>query len=129
MTDEFCIDIGVEENGYVTLLGEDTRTARVKHTCGECGRTIKPGEQYEDARWVFEGRFEHQATCSICLGIRSLFCGKWSYGNVWEDVYEYIANVDGEVCSDAILSLKPAAREKLLEAIDQYLEDTDDMYE
>lgn len=65
--------------------------ARKDHRCGECGRTIKPGERYERFRGVFEGAFTHK-TCEQCLDARAWIvntCGGYVFGQVFEELEEH----------------------------------------
>ena len=71
------------------------RTARKRHQCCECHRSIEPGEQYEYASgldtydvcgWV------HFKTCRHCIAAREWLtkvCGGWLYEGVLEDLDEH----------------------------------------
>ncbi len=73
--------------------------ARVSHTCGECGATIKPGMHYEVATGCWDGRWDRHKTCARCVNIRDeYFTGGWYYGNVrWDfkDCFGFDYVVDG----------------------------------
>ena len=60
-----------------------TPRARKTHLCGECGCAISPGETYERAKLLFDGRWSTHLTCKTCVRVRdSLFsCGGY-YGQV-----------------------------------------------
>lgn len=68
-----------------------THVARKQHKCYECGRTIQPGERYEYAFGIGDGRAWHMPTCPHCLAIREWVeahvpCSCWSHGHMLEDV-------------------------------------------
>lgn len=76
-----------------SLFFESRHTARKEHKCYECRRTIRPGEQYESVRGVWEGRFEFFKTCQHCLALRDWVkahvpCFCWMYGDVRNDAIE-----------------------------------------
>lgn len=72
------------------------RRARKEHHCYECGRTIKAGEQYEDAFGVYRGESTyHPKTCERCVNIRiwvtnNVPCFCWSHGNMIEDAKDAV---------------------------------------
>lgn len=71
------------------------RKARKARRCGECGSSIKPGEQYEAVAGKWEGEFSTFATCSSCLSLRAYTvdnvpCACWAHGNMLEDCGESI---------------------------------------
>lgn len=71
---------------------EEYRKARKAHKCGECCRTIEPGERYEFVCGSWEGHIETHRTCWHCLAARewlSKVCNGWLYGMVREDLHEH----------------------------------------
>ena len=74
------------------------RTAAKEHRCYECYRTIYPGERYERADGLYDGRWDSMATCPHCIEGRRfldvLCSGAWSYGDVWEQTYDHIDELD-----------------------------------
>ena len=81
-----------------TLLRELHPRARKAHRCGECGRTIEPGEKYTLSKTLFEGRVEGYKTCDHCAVARDWLganCGGWLYGGVWADIEEHIHEYRG----------------------------------
>lgn len=49
---------------------EETRRARVRHRCTECGGPILPGENYERVRWISQDNDAGcYKTCQRCLNI------------------------------------------------------------
>jgi hypothetical protein len=75
------------------LWKQDTRTARKEHTCGECGRTIMPGEPYEVAGGLWDGdSWQTHKTCGQCVWARLWLlheCSGWLFGKVREDLEEH----------------------------------------
>lgn len=45
--------------------------ARTPKTCDECRRTIRPGELYENAFGVWDGRAGTYHTCAECFEVRA----------------------------------------------------------
>lgn len=65
-------------------------TARKRHCCYECGRTIAPGEQYERVNAVWDGTADSFKTCPHCLHLREYVtahvpCFCWAHGNMTAD--------------------------------------------
>lgn len=54
-----------------TFYSESCHTAKKQHTCCECGSSIDPGEKYEKAVGVWEGKFLTFKTCEICQKIKN----------------------------------------------------------
>ena len=68
------------------------RTARKAYVCGECGRNIPVGEQYEHAKHRDDYGLSTQRTCAHCAAVRSWLvvqCGGWLYGGVYEDLRQH----------------------------------------
>jgi len=94
-------------------LGTDTRRARKTHTCDECGREIATGEEYERAFGVDGTLTWTHKTCRSCLEVREAFFCQWSYGGLWEDLWEWLFS--GEITWDILwrmdgLSAEPRGR-------------------
>ena len=110
------------DNSY--FCSESYPQARREHTCGECRRTISPGEKYERANLGHEGSVITFKTCEDCLSVReSFFCHGWIYQNIWSDLRKHIRNRLGEISSDCITPLTPKAREQVCELIEERWED------
>jgi hypothetical protein len=76
-----------------TPLGELYPRARKPHRCGECFRTIEPGERYTIHKTLFDGRVDVYKLCAHCDVARAWLgdnCGGWLYGGVWEDIDEHV---------------------------------------
>lgn len=78
------------EDSFVADVRE--QTARVAHTCGECGRTIEPGERYRVGGGVCDGEWWTGKMCVHCWAARSWLsvqCNGWLWGGVLEDLEEH----------------------------------------
>ena len=94
-------------------------TARKDHRCGECGRTIKPGEEYEIYKGKYEGKIYTEKTCLDCVSLRNAFFqGSYVYGEVRETIVDQICELQGQVDSKCILPLTDKAREFVFEQIE-----------
>ena len=80
------------------VFRRSTPTARRRHNCYECGRVVEPGERYERAVGLFDGRWDSMATCPRCLEARrflDVVChGQWLYGDIWEELYCHVDELD-----------------------------------
>jgi len=73
-----------------TIYEAERVRARLSHKCYECGAAISPGEQYERARMLYEGRWYVNKTCARCLSVRDYIdahapCFCWLHGSMLED--------------------------------------------
>ncbi len=69
-----------------------TFKARKTHKCGECYRTIEPGETYERAIGVMQGDFFTYKTCAHCVAARGWLvreCRGYIYSQVEEELREH----------------------------------------
>ena len=82
-----------DSDGSVTLLHERFLTARKKHICLECSRTIQPGENYTVERFIWEDSANTHKTCRHCMVVRNWLineCGGFVYGMLAQDVNEHV---------------------------------------
>jgi hypothetical protein len=101
------------------ILTQMLRRARVPHTCVECRRLIRAGEQYEYVAGKWDDGLVSYYTCVDCVSVRdTFFCYGYNYGCVWDDIREHIGAVDGNISSDCLLALTPAARDDIFELIE-----------
>lgn len=66
--------------------------ARKIHRCGECGRSIMPGEVYHSCFMVMEGcasTFKVCAHCQTATKWLAQNCGGWLYEGVLEEIVEH----------------------------------------
>lgn len=102
-------------------------TARKQHVCCECNKPIPVGTKYEryTAKWESDPVITHK-TCLICKEIRDvLFCG-WTFTSMFDDLDEYILEVDGQVPESCITQLSEDAKKVVLDAIDAYIKEAED---
>jgi len=75
------------------LWQPEDRTARKQHVCGECRRTIEPGDEYRRIFYVYEGDASAHKMCERCADLDDSlaalgFC--WAMGELREAHLEYI---------------------------------------
>ena len=86
---DVCMD--VDFGFYNEFYADAIRTAKAEHKCGECGRAIEPGEEYERACGKCEGQWFVAKTCADCVAIRkALVCGSWIFGTLYDDLVEHV---------------------------------------
>lgn len=84
-----------DSDGSALVLRERRPRARTTHRCGECFRTILPGERYLAESFVSDGHFGSHKTCAHCEVAREWLwceCGGIVYGGISEDVSEHAAS-------------------------------------
>lgn len=96
------------------------RKARKPHKCYECGRAIEPGERYEVASGIWDGRPDRFKTCPDCLSVRQVFFETWMYGGTWEYMSELANELSGDISTCRIIDLTPAARVKVCDLFQEY---------
>lgn len=102
-----------------------------KRQCIECQFPINRGDYYEyfvGERPARDHGYETFAcaTCMDCVSVRNeFFCNGWCYGMVWEDLAEHLDDIEGEVSSECLASLTPAAKGGVLNIIDDVFDDMD----
>lgn len=86
-----------DADGRCVVLHDDMRRARKSHSCYECGRTIEPGETYNNKGVVLhqDGRTERKtyktcAHCCVCCEWLRKQCGGYLFGGVWDDILEHV---------------------------------------
>ena len=85
-----CMIYGAEETPEFFV--KQTPTARKAHRCGECGRTIRPGEIYERVRGKWNGDVGTEKTCAHCVAARAWLekhCVGYLFQGVQEDLWEH----------------------------------------
>lgn len=95
-------------------------TARKEHWCGECCKTIKPGQRYERITGKWDGYVGTIKTCMICVEVRRCFFCTYNSGAIWDDLQDRSM----ELKLDQIDKLSPEARAAFFDKVDLYeLED------
>lgn len=95
---------------------------RKAHLCAECHQQIAKGEQHEVFSGLMEGHWHTYRTCQDCISARKAFFRFGCYFTfVWEEIEEHLRFADITVC--CLEKLTPAARAKVIELIDEVLED------
>jgi len=113
-----CSCIAVDADECYETLSRGTPVARKEHTCGECGREIVPGENYERYEGIFDGHIDTHKTCLDCVSVRDAFFCSWIYGNIWEDLREQLTW--GGLSWSSIPECTEAAKEKIFAMIEEY---------
>jgi len=120
-----CIDIWADE--VLEPISHRVIRARKSHVCGECGRTVAPGEEYERFVGVLDGTVTTHKTCLDCVSIRdAFFCQGWFYGQIWEDVWNHVQDLQGDLHPTCFVDLTPRAEKELRELIERYLEEEEE---
>lgn len=85
----------VDDAEPATVFEEWTRCARVAHVCGECARTIRPGEVYQVSSGLWDGRWSTFKTCAHCTVLGAWLgeiCGGYPFGALTEELREHWRN-------------------------------------
>lgn len=101
------------------LYSGGMRQARKQHACCECQALIEPGDPYFFEKGNWEGDFEEFKTCVDCLSVRNSLRPAGTYGAMWEDVEEHITESRGDIGEIHISCLRPAARDKVCDLIEE----------
>lgn len=111
----------VGDGGYdncVTLISITTPVANKSHKCNECGRTIPAKEEYIRESYVYDGHFSTHKTCEDCFSIRQVFFSNgWIYGDIKEQMAEFIVECSGDISVSCIKELTKPARDWALDKI------------
>lgn len=80
------------DDGVSQFYKSKTVKAGKHHKCCECRCIIKPGEQYEYTKGLFENRWFRAKTCLVCMKIRDDFCCHGHYhGELWTTVQQKLS--------------------------------------
>lgn len=83
----------VDSGEYWQFAAYVMRRARKEHRCGECRRTINPGERYEHVSGLYDGRWDTERTCEQCRTAArwlEVVCCGFLYGAIKEDLGEHV---------------------------------------
>ena len=89
------------------------------YTCIECSETYRMSWCHiESIRW--EGYIQTYYTCEHCYSLRQVFfSGGWYFTMLWEEMYTFINDAEGDISVSCILELTPKARGKVLDSIEE----------
>ena len=113
---------GGEDKGL--LLSSASLKARKEHACLECGDTILKGDIYykEVVKYDWEKGLFVAKTCSNCIAMRDIFFkGGWPYGEIWDLLYEFILECNGQIPNSCIIDLPRKAKNKILDIIEEII--------
>jgi hypothetical protein len=82
----------VEDADPWDFFYQETRRARIPHLCGECRRTIVPGERYVYSKGLFDKRWSMHRTCQHCevAGLWLYYaCGGYLFGDLRDELEEH----------------------------------------
>jgi len=99
------------------ILTHNTSSVVIK--CGECGREINLGEQFEWCHGQYDEYTCVHHTCMDCLSLRQYFFGDWTFERLWEDFNQHMDDCDWEVPEDCLSKVTPAVRSEIGEMIEQ----------
>lgn len=83
---------------------DEIRKARIGHECCECSHAIVPGERYEYASGIWDGRPDDFKTCLGCVGARRWYLSESSercseYGALDSELHEQRCSF-ADLCAD-----------------------------
>ena len=113
-------EIEVDHDNGPEAFSASDRTARKPHKCGECRRTIEPGEVYRHESGVWDGGPSSHKTCVDCVSIREVFFCGYVYGAVLEKLIEHIEEAEGQIGFAPLPKLTPRAREMVCGMVEDY---------
>lgn len=126
MSDCSCVWVDTSWDGPA-CTSVHTRKARKEHRCYECRTTIKRGERYEETTGIWDGDPHRYRTCLDCVSVRkAFFCEGWTYGSIWDDLYEHLRDCWYTTPVDALSKLTDDARKDVCEFIEERWEEMDD---
>ncbi len=105
----------VDDCERIQVLSTGCPRARKPHKCGECQRTIQPGETYEKTVGVFKGSFDTYVTCEQCCSVRnwlSKVCSGWIYSQVEEEISEHFREGYGMWLGRAAVAMRRCWRRR-----------------
>lgn len=75
-----------------TVFHASEPVARIEHRCGDCGRTIVPGERYHRGEGLYEDYWSTNKVCGHCNAASKWLlavCHGYLYGGIIEDLVEH----------------------------------------
>jgi hypothetical protein len=114
-----CIYVGDSYSGSEFYRSKIV-TAKKRHKCCECHKSILPSEKYEYVSQLFEGEFFTHKTCLDCLSVRNeFFCDGWWFEDIWEHLMAHINELRGDISENCIAPLTVPAKNKVCELIEK----------
>jgi len=122
---ECSCNVGIDgDNDDFLGYSERTLKAGRKHTCVECGKEIKKGEQF-----VFISIFEIEriGNFKLCLDCHAVskqfFADGWIFGQMWDNLGDYLFyNWKDDLPSNCISKLPPPARDRVCDQLQDFQE-------
>jgi len=109
------------EGGSASFCSEKIVTARKKHKCCECYRTINAGEKYEKVAGVWGGDFSTYKTCIDCVSVRNeFFNGGYIFENIWSEIKAHNHESQGAISEDCLVNLTPKSKSAVADIIEDY---------
>jgi len=100
-------------------------TAKIPHTCTECGEIINIGYDYLVDVIYLKDKMYVSKTCEHCLSVCQVFFSSgWIYGQIWRDLAKFVIFSQGELASAQIIQLTPIAKGRVCDMIDTYFHQT-----
>ena len=117
-----CSDTDVYDEPEVKIV----KAVSDSFECGECGKQIKFGEQYEWYRGEYDGKHHTHHTCLDCLSLKENFFSNYAFKGLWEDFNQHMDDCEWQVPEDCLAKVTPATRAIICENIERewgYLDD------
>lgn len=119
---ECACTVGTETDitDKVQLLENRFVKSRKVHSCDECRRIIAKGDEYYKETWVYDGKVNHHKTCEDCYSLRQVFfsSGGW-YGQLIDDMSDFVVDCGGELSVPCLLELTPRARGMVCDMVEK----------
>jgi hypothetical protein len=111
---ECSCEVNIDIDEWSEKIICETRQSEKIHKCDECYKDIQVGEKYE----LYKGSMDYesftQVTCMDCISMRnSFFRSGYIFGTIWENLYEFLSDVEGNIKEECISTLTPVARDKV----------------
>jgi hypothetical protein len=101
------------------MISITTPKARKEHICSECHRIINKAEEYRREFYKYDNKTDISKLCEDCLSVREVFFSSgWYYGELWNQINEFINDNDGDLSVSCLLMLTKPARDKILDLIE-----------
>lgn len=118
------VDVDIEFGDHMQLLSIGQHRANKEHMCNECRSTIKKGDWYHREVFKVDNDIDTHRTCEDCYSLRQVFFSSgWYYGQLWDDMEEFVAGCMGDISVECIRMLTPTARSKVLDIVERCWED------